>query len=427
MESFDINTLRIAAPYIYAHQGNTFVISLPIEVITSDALSSLIQDLALMQTLGIKLIIVFGTGLFSSHKPGVINHHKMRKLQHLVGQLQIQLESLFSIGLVNTPMAGMKLTTVSGNFVVAKPIGIVQGVDQQYRGEVRRIETVAIRQQLEINNIVLLSSLGYSPSGECFYIDEFQLAADVAASMPSEKLIFLSQEKTLLDSRKQRLKFLNLNDADKLLKRRKSLSATMRTYLELAVQVCLSQVQRVHVLSCTTPGVLLQELFSHAGAGTLITNNHYDDIRSASINDVGGIQSLIKPLEDEGILLARSSEQIERDLDRYVVIERDGFVIACGALIPYQEQHCAELACIAVHREFQHEGHGTLLMGFLENKARKLEMQKVFVLTTRARHWFYENGYKKSQLKAIPVHRQQACTMKRNSTVLVKLLQSKQS
>ncbi len=422
MESFDLATLRTAAPYIYAHQGSTFVLSLPAEVIASAALSELIQDLALMQTLGIKLIIVYGTGLFNSPKLGVINHSKMRQLQHMIGEQQTRLESLFSTGLVNTPMAGMQLTTVSGNFVVAKPIGILAGVDQQYRGEVRRIETRAIRQQLDINNIVLLSSLGYSPSGECFYIDQFQLAANVAASIPSEKLIFLSQEKPLLDSRKQRLKFLNLSDTEKLLKRRKSLSQSMRTYLELAIQVCLSQVQRVHILSCRQTGVLLQELFSHAGAGTLVTHHHYDEIRPANINDVGGIQSLIKPLEDEGILLARSTEQIERELDNYVVIERDGFVIACAALIPYQEQHCAELASIAVHEEFQHEGHGKLLMEFLENRARKLAMGKVFVLTTRALHWFYENGYKKSQLKTIPVHRQQVHSMQRNSTVLVKAL-----
>lgn len=422
MESFDIATLRAAAPYIYAHQGSTFVISLPAEVMASDALSDLIQDLALMQTLGIKLIIVYGTGVFNRHTLGVIKQTKMRQLQHTIGEQQTRLEALFSTGLVNTPMAGMKLTTVSGNFVVAKPIGILAGVDQQYRGEVRRIETTAIRQQLEINNIVLLSSLGYSPSGECFYIDEFQLAANVAASMPSEKLIFLSQEKALLDSRKQRLKFLNLNDTDKLLKRRKSLSKSMRTYLELAIQACVSQVQRTHILSCSQTGVLLQELFSHAGAGTLISDHHYDEIRPAKINDVGGIQSLIKPLEDEGILLARSTEQIERELDHYVVIERDGFVIACAALIPYQQEHCAELGSIAVHKEFQHEGHGTLLMEFLENKARKLAMQSVFVLTTRALHWFYENGYKKCPLDTIPVHRQQMHDMQRNSSVLVKSL-----
>lgn len=422
MESFDINTLRIAAPYIYAHKDSTFVISLPIEIITSDTLSDLIQDLALMQTLGIRLVIVFGTGLFNQQQPGVINQNKMTKLQHLIGEKQTLLESLFSTGLVNTPMAGMKLTTVSGNFVVAKPVGIVSGIDQQYRGEVRRIAVHAIKQQLGIGNIVLLSSLGYSPSGECFYIDEFQLAAAIATSLGCEKLIFLSHEKILLDSRKQRLKFLNLTAAHQLLKRRKSLSRSMRIYLELAIQTCVDQVARIHILSCSQPGVLLQELFSHDGAGTLISDDRYDAIRAATINDVGGIQSLLQPLENKGILLARSVEQIERNLEHYVVIERDGFVIACAALIPYQQQQCAELASIAVHQEFQHEGYGTLLIKFLEAKSIQLKMDKVFVLTTCALHWFYDNGYKKSQLASIPTHRQKVYTRERNSTVLVKRL-----
>ena len=422
MESFDINTFRSAAPYIYAHQGSTFVITLPAEIVTGDSLGELVQDLALMQTLGIKLIIVFGTGLFKARQPKVVDQKKMLKLQHLIGQYQTRLESLFSTGLVNTPMAGMKLTTVSGNFVLAKPIGIVDGVDQQYHGQVRRIETLAIRQQLEVNNIVLLSSLGYSPSGECFYIDEYQIACTVAASMPSEKLIFLSQEQNLLDSRTQRIKFLTLSDAQTLLKRRKTMSTNMRMLINLSMQACYQQVERVHILSDTSSGVLLQELFSQDGAGTMITHDDYDDIRSASIDDVGGIQSLIKPLEKEGILLARSSEQIERDLKHYVVIERDGFVLACGALLPYDNQYHAECACIAVHPEFQKEGHGTRLIQFLENKAKQNGCDTVFAMTTRSLHWFYENGYQKGQLKALPADRQKAVSSKRNSRILIKKL-----
>lgn len=168
--------------------------------------------------------------------------------------------------------------------------------------------------------------------------------------------------------------------------------------------------------------MLLQELFSQDGAGTMITHDTYDDIRSASINDVGGIQSLIKPLENEGILLARSCEQIERDLKHYVVIERDGFVLACGALLPYDNQCHAECACIAVHPEFQKEGHGTRLIKFLENKAKQLGCNTIFAMTTRSLHWFYDNGYQKSQLQALPADRQKAISSKRNSRVLVKKL-----
>ena len=422
MESFDIDTFRSAAPYIYAHQGHVFVITIPINVVESDQLEELVQDLALMQTLGIKLVLVLGTGLFTSktRKRIVIDEKKLRKLQHKMGEIQARLESLFSTGLVNTPMAGMKMTTVSGNFVLAKPIGVVDGVDLLFHGEVRRIETIAIKHQLEHGNIVLLSSIGYSPSGECFYLDEHDVATTAAASLPSEKLIFLMNEKTLQNSRKQRVKYLTLKKAKQLLARRKTLSKTMRNYIELAINACLNRVQRVHLLCSDVPGVLLQELFSHDGAGTLITNEDYDDIRPAKIDDVGGIISLTRPLEEQGVLVPRTHEQIELEIHNYGVIERDGFVIACGALHPIKQKSIGEIACVAVHPDFQKEGHGGRLLKYLEQKAWSSGLQKVFVLTTRSLHWFREKGYKKANFQTLPVTRQKTFNYQRNSRVLLK-------
>ena len=215
MDSFNIDTFRNAAPYIYAHQGHVFVISIPSKLIASEQLPGLVQDLALIQTLGIKLVLVHGSDLIAGNKgrTKVVDFKKLTQIQQTVGEQRVRIESLFSTGLINTPMAGMKLTTVSGNFVHAKPIGVVDGVDQQYTGDVRRVDSHAIQQQLANGNIVLLPPLGYSPSGECFYVDAYNIATTVAASLPSEKLIFLMNEKTLQDSRKQRIKFLTLENA----------------------------------------------------------------------------------------------------------------------------------------------------------------------------------------------------------------------
>ena len=423
METFDIETFRGAAPYIYAHQGNVFVITIPSSVIEDNQLSTLIQDLALMQTLGIKLVLVYSTGIFPKNrtKRPIIDSKKLLKIQHKIGELQSRIESLFSTGLVNTPMAGMKLTTVSGNFVHAKPTGVVNGIDLQFHGEVRRVDTLAIHHQLEHGNIVLLSSLGYSPSGECFYLDEYDVATSVAASIPSEKLIFLMDEKTLQNSRKQRIKFLTLSSAQKLLSRRKTLSKTLKQHIELAINACLNQVQRVHLLSAEVPGALLQELYSHDGAGTLITGEYYNDIRPASIEDVGGIISLIQPLEEQEILVSRTREQIELEIHNYDVIERDGFVIACGALHPLKQKHIGEIACLAVHPDFQKEGHGNRLLKHLEQKAWSLNLHSVFVLTTKALHWFREHGYRKSSIQELPVTKQKTFNYQRNSRVFLKL------
>ncbi len=422
MENFDIETFRSAAPYIYAHQGNVFVITIPHSLIESDQLSALVQDLALMQTLGIKLVLVYASGLFPKtrkHRP-VIDEAKLSRLQRKTGQLQSRLESQFSTGLVNTPMAGMKLTTVSGNFVHAKPVGVEQGIDLQFHGEVRRIDTPAILNQLELGNIVLLTSIGYSPSGECFYIDEYDVATTAAASIPSEKLIFLMDEKTPRNSRKQRIKFLTLANAQELLSRRKSLSPSLRLHIRLAINACLNRVQRVHLINTDMPGALLQELYSHDGSGTLITAEQYDDIRPATIEDVGGIISLISPLQDQQVLVPRTHEQIELEIHHYDVIERDGFVIACGAMYPLKEKQIGEIACLAVHPDYQKEGLGNRLLRHLEQKAWSFNLGCVFVLTTKALHWFREHGYRKSSIHELPVSKQKTYNYQRNSRVYIK-------
>ena len=420
MDSFNIDTFRNAAPYIYAHQGNVFVVSIPLQLTEGAELPSLIQDLALLQTLGIKLILVHGSDLLGKKTSAVINQKKLTQIQHKIGEQRVRIESLFSTGLINTPMAGMKLTTVSGNFVHARPLGVVNGVDQQYFGEVRRVDAQAIQHQLSHGNIVLLPSLGYSPSGECFYIDAYDVATTVAASIPSEKLIFLTNEKTLQDSRKQRIKHLTLESAQQLLDRRKSLNQQVRRFIEFAINACLNQVQRVHLLSTSVEDVLLRELFSHDGAGTLITAEHYNDIRPATIEDVGGIISLVKPLEEQNVLVPRSREQVELDIHYYDVIERDGFIVACGALHPIKQQKIGEIACLAVHADFQKEGHGSRLLIHLENKAWSQNLNRLFVLTTQALHWFREQGYHKSDVKDLPVSKQKTYNYQRNSRVYLK-------
>jgi amino-acid N-acetyltransferase len=420
MDPFNIDTFRSAAPYIYAHQGRVFVVTISRETAASGKLSELVQDLALLHTLGIKLILVYAAANELVAGKQCVDAKRMQSLQAEIAAQRTQLESLFSAGLINTPMAGMKLRVVSGNFIHAKPAGIIAGVDSQHYGVVRRVDSDAIQAQLAANNIVLLSPTAYSPSGEYFYIDALNVAAAVAASVPADKLIVMMDEKTLQASRGQRLKHLNLNQAQTLLRRRKSISSVLRRYITLAIETCLNQVPRVHLLSTTVRGALLHELFSHAGCGTLISADDYDDIRPASIEDVGGIMSLIKPLQESGSLVGRSEEQIERDIHSYDVIERDGFVIACAALQQIDDSVYAEVACFAVHPDFQKEGHGSRLITHIEQKAAASGLQHVMVLTTKALHWFHEQGYQTQSIKNLPIAKQKTYNSQRNSRILIK-------
>lgn len=427
MSTFDIETFRNAAPYIYAHRDETFVISIDCQQLTDNQLGRLVQDLALIHTLGTKLVIVHGAGLAGNRSQGspedlIIDQAGLIALQQRIGQERALLESLFSTGLINTPMAGMKINMVSGNFVRAKPRGVINGVDTQNLGEVRRIDAHIINAHLNLRQVVLLSPLGYSATGECFYVDGAEIAAVTSATLRSDKLIFLTKQLSLRDSHGRTINHLSLARAQKLLHSRKTLSATVRKLIHLAIDACLNRVARVHLVNRNKTDALLTELYTHGGAGVMISTDDQNDIRPANIEDAGGILELIKPLEEKGILVPRTKEQIELDIHAYYIVEHDGLIICCGALNLFSPQNTAEVACLAVHTSYQHSGYGSRMLQHLEKKARELGINQLFVLTTQTLHWFREHGFKKCEIRQLPVARRKTYNYQRNSKVLMKTI-----
>jgi amino-acid N-acetyltransferase len=430
-----IEDFRQSAPYIHAHRGRTFVFVFGGEAIADARFSNLVHDIALLHGLGIRLVLVHGA------RPQIESRLKARgaKLEYAnglritddaalacvkeaVGTVRVEIEALLSMGLANTPMSGVRLRTSSGNFVTARPLGIRDGIDYCHTGEVRRIDARAIRQHLDDQRIVLLSPIGYSPTGEVFNLSAEEVATAAASELQADKLILMAEDPELRDGKRQPISQLSLIEATTLLNSRRRLDKDTLRHLEHALHACRHGVNRVHLVSRRREGALLLELFTRDGSGTLITAETYEGLRPATIDDVGGVLSLIMPLENEGVLVKRSRELLEIEINHFQVIERDGTIIACAALYPAENGRLAELACLAVHPDYRNQGRGDALLKAIEDKAARGGVDKLFVLTTRTAHWFRERGFLPGDISQLPARKQNLYNYQRKSRVYIKTL-----
>lgn len=423
---------RGSAPYIRAHRGRTFVICFGGEAVRSPGFTELIHDIALLYDLGVRLVLVHGA------RPQVERRLEERKrstryvadrrvtdpvaltcVKEAVGSVRVEIEALLSMGTPNSPMAGARIRVATGNFVVAQPMGVVDGVDFMFTGEVRRVDAEGIRRCLDAGAVVLLSPLGYSVTGEVFNVSSHDVAAEAAAALGADKLVALVEGPGLVDSRKRPVRELTPPQAEALVLK-KRLQADLRREVDAAVRACRAGVRRAHLVSRRVDAGLLLELFTRDGIGTLITAEEFEGVRQAELSDVGGILALIGPLEERGVLVRRPRELLETDIHRFTIVERDGLVIACAALYPLGPGVLGELACVAVHPGYRDSGRGDVLLQFVERRAREAAMTGLFVLTTRASHWFRERGFEPGRLRDVPAVRRATINRSRGSTVLVK-------
>ena len=428
-----VDWFRAAAPYIHAFRGKTFVIAFGGDAIERADFVDLIHDVNLLNALGVRLVLVHGV------RPQVEARLAARDLEtryvrdlrvtdtealdcvkEAVGAVRIEIETLLSLGLPNTPMAGAEIRVAGGNFVIARPAGVVDGVDLMFTGEVRKVAAAAIRTRLDAGEIVLLSPLGYSPTGEVFNLSLEDVATAAAIALEAEKLVFILDHGDTVDAKGRRISRLTARQAQRLV--RDLPEGDFRLYLPHAVRACRQGVARVHLVSAEVDGALLMELFTHAGVGTMVTRETVENLRAATIADVGGILSLIEPLEQAGILVHRPRELLEREIERFLVDELDGRIVGCVALYPFPEAEAGEMACLAVHPDFRGGGRGEALLTAVEETAREQGLKRLFVLTTRTAHWFLERGFAQATPDDLPAPRQALYNWQRRSKVFVKPL-----
>jgi len=234
----------------------------------------------------------------------------------------------------------------------------------------------AVRDALGGGSLVVQSNLGYSPTGELFNLRAEDVAVAMAVSLGADKLIFLTDPVDNLPSE------VTLAEVRELLQA-PDLTDEFRMHLRSAAEACERGVSRVHIVDREADGSLLVELFTRDGCGTLVSAEPYERIRLATLDDIGGIVSLIEPLEISGVLVRRSREQLELEIDRFMVIERDGDIIGCAALYPYPLARTGELACLVIHPDYRNGGRAGRLLTHIEAWARKLDLTSIFVLSTQ--------------------------------------------
>jgi len=430
-----IDGFRHSAPYIHAHRDRTCVLTFGGEAVEDPRFPELIHDVALLHSLGIQLILVHGArpqierklsagGIRMEYARGlrITDDAALVRVKEAAGSVRVEIEALLSMGLANTPMSGARIGVSSGNFVTARPVGVRDGIDYCHTGEVRRVDGQAIRQHLAQRRIVLLSPLGYSPTGEVFNLSAEEIATATAIELQADKLVLLNEGDKLRDGRRRLIAQLTIKEAEALLRARRRISEAMRRQLHSAIQACRGGVGRVHLLDRQQDGALLLELFTRDGLGTLITADPFEGLREATIEDVVGILELIKPLEQQGILVKRSRELLEMEIGHFLLIERDGSIIACGALYPGDRRTQAELACLAVHDDYRNAGRGDALLQAIEQRARQNGIEQLFVLTTHTAHWFRERGFLPGDLSHLPARKKALYNYQRNSKVFYKVL-----
>jgi amino-acid N-acetyltransferase len=428
-----VQWFRQASPYINAHRGKTFVVMLPGTALLDDNFANIVHDLALLNSLGVRLVLVHGArpqieerlakAQLQSHyhqQLRITDKAHMGLVCQAVGEVRFSIESALSTGLPNSPMHGAHIQVVSGNFVTAQPLGVIDGIDFQHTGQVRRVNTSTIHQALDQQNIVCLSPIGYSLTGELFNLCFAELATEVATALNADKLIAFTSESGFKNADGQLLRQLSLSEAQQQLQQLELNEETSQT-LNACFKACQQGVSRAQIIGFQSDGALLQELFTRDGSGTLVHRDHYETVRQANIDDVGGILELIEPLERQGALVRRSRELLESEIDQFTVLEKDGTILACSALYPF-DQGMAELACVATHPDYRKGGLATSVLTDIEQQARQQGIKTLFVLTTQTAHWFLGQGFVEADISQLPEQRQSLYNLQRNSKVFIKNL-----
>lgn len=430
-----VEGFRHSVPYINTHRGKTFVIMLGGETIEHENFSSIVNDIGLLHSLGIRLVVVYGArpqidANLAAHHHEPLYHKNIRvtdaKTLELVkqaaGTLQLDITASLSMSLNNTPLQGAHINVVSGNFIIAQPLGVDDGVDYCHSGRIRRIDEDAIHRQLDSGAIVLMGPVAVSVTGESFNLTSEEIATQLAIKLKAEKMIGFCSSQGVTNDDGDIVSELFPNEAQARVEAQEEKgdynSGTVR-FLRGAVKACRSGVRRCHLISYQEDGALLQELFSRDGIGTQIVMESAEQIRRATINYIGGILELIRPLEQQGILVRRSREQLEMEIDKFTIIQRDNTTIACAALYPFPEEKIGEMACVAVHPDYRSSSRGEVLLERIAAQAKQSGLSKLFVLTTRSIHWFQERGFTPVDIDLLPESKKQLYNYQRKSKVLM--------
>jgi amino-acid N-acetyltransferase len=427
-----VKWFRSATPYIHQWGGATFVIAFGGEVLADGEFQQLTHDINVLVSLEVRVVLVHGTrpqieeqmrqhGVEPRYADNrrVTDDKALACVKEANGIVRVEMEALLSMELANSPMWGADIRVSSGNFVTAKPVGVVAGVDFLHTGEVRKIDAEGIRRRLDDHEVVLLSPIGFSPTGDVFNCTLEDVATQTALALKADKLIFLTETAGAPDAKGRLISELTVKEA-RALTAANNLPEDVAIYLPQAIRACAGGVKRAHLISRHVDGALLIELFTAHGIGTMIVPESPERIRPATLDDVPGILQILEPLEQQGVLVKREQEMLERDIGHFFVLEADGNILGCAALYPFPEQKTAELAAVAVNPFYRDGGRGERLLEYAVAKARGMGLKTVFVLSTRTTHWFIERGFAETETGWLPERKAALYNYDRRSKIFMR-------
>lgn len=434
-----VSTLRSAGPYIHGHHGRTFVVAVPGEICARSDTDRLLADITLLARLGVNVVLVHGArpqieaelalrGLPSQFSDDIriTDPDTMKAVLAAVGVLRMDIEARLATSVdPGSATSRQPLKVIGGTWVSAQPVGVRNGVDHLLTGEVRKVDIAEIRQVVQGDRIALLSPVGYSPTGEMFNLRNAEVAQAVATGLGADKLIFVMESEPgtwRLPEPPGDARQMPLSHAKELLdakSRSGELSVEDRNCVQAGLSAARNGVRRVHFIGTDGASPLLRELYTRDGCGLMVSaDDDYESTREARIDDVQGILTLIRPLEEAGVLRARTREQIELDLKIFSVMVRDDMVIACYALLVFPEDLAGEFSCVAVHPDYQNRGLAAAMLRHARRRATALGLQRLFVMTTQTPNWFVEHGFVFGTVADLPTERRSDYNSARNSLVL---------
>ncbi|MCL1945674.1 MAG: amino-acid N-acetyltransferase [Chitinivibrionia bacterium] len=420
-----IDTIRQTFGYLQKYKDSIFVIKIDGRLILHPIFQMLIRDVVLLHNLGIKIVFIPGTrvrinGILSSF--GIeTQEHNGKRISSEEALPFIKMAAFDVANQVMTMFVENGANSVIGDWIRARAIGVVDGVDFQYSGSVDRVDSESIMKILENNMIPIFPNIGWSLSGKPYNISSHELALKISVALGAEKLFFVTDFGAISINGSQ-VSQLTINDAKRLLDEKKGDENEETQLLKLSYEAAKSGVKRVHIVGGHGDGTLLKEIFGNIGQGTMIYTNEYDNIRKLTHSDIPEILRITRPLVEKGILVERSTEDVTETIDEFYGYEVDKILHAVAALHSFDDAN-VEIYCVAVDGVYSGMGIGKKMVSFLITLAKSQNKKRLFLLTTKTSDWFEELDFVETTPENLPKAKRDSYNQDRKSRVMVLNLQ----
>jgi amino-acid N-acetyltransferase len=426
-----VDLIREVFYYQNRFDGKTIVLKIDYPILNVPHFPQLLKDMAMLRATGIEIILIPGA---KGWIDAVLKEYDIESEYvdgvRIATQDSIPFIRMAAFDVANrlmTQLTAFQANAVIGNFIRARGMGVIDGVDFQNSGHIEKILTEPLQQILNQGMIPIFPCIGWNAAGKPYNLSSDEIAMAVAEALQAEKLFFVTDTDGFMETRfalppglvknsDGRVARLSLEEAQEVLNLNAGNTDPDLKYLAMSLAACHKGTERAHIVDGRMEGAILREIFSNLGVGTMVYGEEYESIRPMKADDLGDVMRLMQPLIAEGILIQRTEDDLLARQSDFVVYSIDDVVHACGALHDYGEGQ-AEIAAIATNPVYSHLSMGRKILSYLIEKAAKMGMSRVFVLTTRTLDWFERVGFVETNLESLPARRRLTYNHARKSRI----------